>query len=661
MAHAIDKELAEYRDMMRPPDHFEEGFSWRTIVGAIFLGFVMMPASMYMNLVIGGANIGDAARWVTVILFLEIAKRSMVSLKQQEVYVLYYMAGMVLASPFEGLLFRQYLVTSPAAEDLRMVSQFPSWVAPSKEAILNSSRSFLTWNWAAPIGMIVLGQVIARIDHFGLGYFLYRLTSDVEKLPFPLAPVGAAGSVALAESTQEKQSWRWRTFSIGAVIGLLFGTVYIAVPAVTGAIFGKAVQIIPVPFIELTDRTSDYVPAMATGITLDLALIFVGFVIPFWAVVGGLLGVLLKFVANPIMYHHGILHHWTQSMKTPETVLANYVDFYMSFNIGIALSIAVVGFYTLYRGLKGFKKVVGETGGKLDFKRLLVKNKERGDISIWTSLGIYLFSTCSYIVICKLLVRDFPLWFFIGYGFIYTPIISYATARLEGMAGQAVNIPFVREAGFILAGRVSGYRGIDIWFAPIPVHNYGTATVGFRQIELTGTKLRSIIKTEFLVVPIILVASILFSHFIWSLSAVPSEAYPYANMFWDMSARQQLLMFSSTMGGESPFFDALNGGYVGLGLGMGLVLFVLLSALSLPTLLIYGLVRGLSQQYPQSLITEFVGAMLGRYYFARKFGRHWWRQYTVVLLAGYGCGVGLISAASVAVGMIAKSVTQLSY
>jgi hypothetical protein len=69
-----DKELKEYRDLMKPPDKFEEGFDWKTVVGAIFIGFLMMPGSMYLQLVIG-QGIGPAARWVTIILFAEIANR----------------------------------------------------------------------------------------------------------------------------------------------------------------------------------------------------------------------------------------------------------------------------------------------------------------------------------------------------------------------------------------------------------------------------------------------------------------------------------------------------------------------------------------------------------------------------------------------------------
>jgi hypothetical protein len=125
-----DKELKEYRDLLKTPDHFEEGFDWKTVVGAVFIGFLMMPGSMYLQLVIG-TGIGPAARWVTIILFAEIAKRSYTELKQQEIFLLYYMAGAALASPLQGLLWNQYLVQSDAAVMLGLTEYIPTWVAPA--------------------------------------------------------------------------------------------------------------------------------------------------------------------------------------------------------------------------------------------------------------------------------------------------------------------------------------------------------------------------------------------------------------------------------------------------------------------------------------------------------------------------------------------------
>jgi len=53
MAMQEDKELQEFRDLMKPPEEFHEGFGAMTMVGAVFMGFLMMPASMYLALMMG--------------------------------------------------------------------------------------------------------------------------------------------------------------------------------------------------------------------------------------------------------------------------------------------------------------------------------------------------------------------------------------------------------------------------------------------------------------------------------------------------------------------------------------------------------------------------------------------------------------------------------
>ncbi|MBF8280205.1 MAG: hypothetical protein HW385_1637 [candidate division NC10 bacterium] len=71
---------------------FESGFNLKTLWGALFVGFVMLPGAIYLGLVTGQSMAGGA-EWVTVILFIEIAKRSFIRLRTQEVIVLYWIAG----------------------------------------------------------------------------------------------------------------------------------------------------------------------------------------------------------------------------------------------------------------------------------------------------------------------------------------------------------------------------------------------------------------------------------------------------------------------------------------------------------------------------------------------------------------------------------------
>jgi len=231
---------------------------------------------------------------------------------------------------------------------------------------------------------------------------------------------------------------------------------------------------------------------------------------------------------------------------------------------------------------------------------------------------------------------------------------------MEGIAGQFVSLPLVREASFIAGAKFFGYQGIEIWYAPIPIHNYGEATVHFREIELTGTSIRGIIKAEIVVFPVVMVASLLFSQFIWRLAPIPSSNYPYAQEMWHLQALNTLLMQTSTLEGNSLFFQALNGIYVLSGLSFGLIAYALLTLLGLPILLIYGVVRGLGQSTPHSLILEVAGAFLGRFFFLKRYGAMW-RQYAPVLLAGFSCGMGLTGMFAMGFALILKSLGRLAY
>ncbi|MFC1857674.1 peptide transporter, partial [Thermodesulfobacteriota bacterium] len=565
-------------------------------------------------------------------------------------------AGAALASPFQGLLWHQYLVQSDAARMLGLTEFIPSWVAPQPESASLVERTFFHRDWLTPILLLMGAQVIQRIDRFGLGYALFRITSDVEKLPFPMAPVGALGTMALAESTEDKQkSWKWRVFSIGGVIGLVFGGVYVLLPTVSGLLLTEPIRLIPIPWIELTRHTEEALPAVATGIQLDLGLVFIGMVLPFWAVIGGLIGLVITVIANPILYKNGILYSWHQGMRTVDTVFANNFDFYMSFGIGLGLSIGAVGIWHVIRSFG--KQGAGQRGR---FKELFHPPPGRGDFNFWISIGIYVFSTLSYVGLCVWLVPNFPWIFFLGYGFIYTPVISYITARMEGIAGQFISLPLVREASFIAGAKFFGYQGIEIWYAPIPIHNYGEATVNFREIELTGTSIRGIIKAEIVVFPVVMISSLLFSQFIWRLAPIPSSSYPYAQELWHLQALNTLLMQTSTIEGNSHFYQALNGIYVFSGLGFGIITYGILTLFGLPVLLIYGVVRGLGQSTPHGLILEVIGAFLGRFFFLKRYGAMW-RQYAPVLLAGFACGMGLTGMLAMGCALILKSLSYLAY
>lgn len=674
-----DHELEEFRALMRPPDSFDDGFSWTAFLGAIFVALLMVPGSIYMTL-IAGVSVGPAAQWVTVILFIEVARRANRQLRRAEIFTLFYLAGaiMITASMAQGqfhgglgALWSQFFAQSDSARASGIAERLPEWVVPGDPEILEQRSLFLR-PWLPAIGLIVFNMVIGRIDNMVLGYGLFRLTSDIEKLPFPMAPVGAQGILALAEEQDEelaarqggeKQegSWRWRVFSIGTVIGLVFGFVYIGIPTITGALLDRPITVLPLPFKDFTQQTGDLLPATPVALAFDLGMVLLGMVLPFWAMVGSFAGMAATFVLNPILHGPGvgILRSWNPGDDMQTTFYKNQIDFYFSFAIGIGLAVAVVGFLSVGRAFMRSRKAGAGTPDKLSLK----VPEGRGDIRPWLIFLTYLVVTTLYIGVSTwlLYLADGQIyWPVVGvmlfYALLYTPVISYVTARLEGVAGEVLNIPFVREATFIF----SGYRGVAVWFLPIPLHNYGQMTVFYRQAELTGTRFWSIWKSEILLTPIIVAGTLLFAHFIWGLGPIPSPQYLFAQQWWEVTAAQQSIVFSSTLGGFTEFEEAFNPSYIAAGVAVGGLLFGALTALGAPTFFVYGVVRGLNQTLPFVVVPQLVGALVGRYYFRRRLGLKW-RQYVPVVFAGFSCGVGLIGTLGIGFTFVAKSVFTLPF
>ncbi len=649
-----DRELEFYRGLMEPPGTFDEGFRWSALMGAILVALVMVPGSIYMSLM-QGQGVGGAAQWVMVLLFVEIAKRMHQSMNKAQIFVLFYMAGAAMQMPFFGLLWNQYLVRSEAVIGHGFVELIPSWVAPSDPAVL-ARRSFFQAAWLPVIGMVLFSQILSRLDNAILGYGLFKVTSDLERLPFPMAPVGAQGIAALAEdldqANRSSSNRRWRVFSFGGAIGLVFGLLYLGLPTLSDALLGKSIRLLPIPFSDWTGKTAGFLPAVATGFSCQLGSFIMGMVLPFWAVMGSVAGVVITFILNPILYHTGHLVSWTPGDSTVETLFKNRVDFYFSFGLGISLAIALIGIVSVIRGLREWRRHAGAA-------EAVVPPPNRGDLSFRTVGCVYAASTLLYILVSGWLIgwHRGVMAVLCVYGFVYTPLVSYATARLEGMIGQTVEIPFVREAGILL----SGYKGLACWFLPMPLHNYGTATMFYRKAELTGTRFPSIWKTESLLIPFVLVSAIFYVQLIWSMGDIPSAAYPFAERMWALQAKNQVLLYSSTAGGYSQFFEAFKPAVIGAGLAASLGLFAVLQALAAPTFLLFGAVRGLDQTMPHAILLEMLGALFARFYLEKVMGAGAWRKTAPVLAAGFGCGMGLVGMFCIGVKFMATAVIKTPF
>jgi hypothetical protein len=561
-------EVEEYRSLLETPNRFEDGFTMRTIIGVLFISLIMTPGEMYLGLVTGG-GIGAAAQWVTVILFLEVAKRSFTSLKKQEIYLLVYVASALVAreeGAFLDLLWKQYFVRSAEAEQFGISRILPWWWAPSPDSEAIAQRTFFHRDWLWPILLLVAGTIMGRIGWFTSGYVLFRLTSDREQLPFPTAPMSALSSMALAEeSGDEGETWKWPVFSIGSVIGAVFGSIYVGIPTITDVIFKARVELIPIPFVDLTPYLGNILKATPLGITMHLGPIFAGLLMPFWAVIGAFAGVMMHTLASPLLHAQGFLPRWELGMSTINTQIATSIDFWQAFSIGITLAVTFISFYNLIvAGRLKRNEILEQRGSTRDHKLAVqcqhascqqpsqvrgfcLKHLGRGDFKLWVCLLLFCVPTLYTIVLAKTLfptlVSTGLLLTFLLIGFVYAPIMSVVSARLDGMIGREISIPYVHEAVIYL----TGFRGVDIWFVPFPGQNFGGNAEQFRVVELVGMRFTSLLKAELFMLPIIFVISLMYWSFLWRLAPIPSDSYPYAQLMWPLKAFNQALFFSSTM------------------------------------------------------------------------------------------------------------------
>ena len=578
-------EVDEYRDLLQAPDRFEEGFTIRTVIGVLFISLIMTPGEMFLGLYTGG-GVSAAAQWVTVILFLEVSKRSFTSLTRQEIFLLVYVASALVVreeGAFLDLLWRQYFVTSAEAELFGIAHRLPDWWVPAPDSEAIAERTFIHRDWLIPILLLVVGTIIGRIAWFTSGYMLFRLTSDREHLPFPTAPMSALSAMALAEdSGAEQETWKWPIFSVGAVIGASFGVIYVGVPVVT-QLWGSKVEILPIPFWDLTPYFGNILHATPLGVAVHLGPVFTGMLMPFWSVIGSFSGVVLHTAVSPLLYDLGYLPRWEVGMDTIRTGIVTGIDFWSAFSIGVTLAVTIVSFYQLFSAGREKRAELQEKlqlhktdqsgvcqhsdcHHPAEVRGYCLKHLGRGDFNLWICASLFCVAAIYPIVLAKTLfptlVSTGLLVIFVLIAFVYAPIMSFVSARLDGLVGQNVSIPYVNQAIIFM----TGFRGVEIWFVPFPNRNFGGHAEQFRIVELTGMKFTSLLKAELFMLPIVFGVSLMYWTFLWRLDPIPSESYPYAQLMWPRQAFEQALFYSGTMynkmwrAGEELEGDVVPGG-----------------------------------------------------------------------------------------------------
>jgi hypothetical protein len=639
---------------------FQDGFTWRSIVGSLFIAFVMTPGIIFMSLMIG-QSMESASDWVVVIIFVEIARRSLLTLRKQELYILLHTVSAV-STPgmFAGFVWNRYLRNSEAYHNFGIAHQVPDWVAPYGDA---GWTSFIGPEWWPALAVALAAMLLGVLTNLSLGFLVFKMTADAEKLPFPLAPIHAEGAVALAESQDKtKKGFRQYCFAVGGIVGAVFGIIYVAIPVLTGAILGQPVLIIPIPFLDLTRSFEHFMPGGMIGISLSLGLLFTGFVLP-WKICVGMFATTITFqlLVNPILQRMGYIPHWLPGKDAIQTQVANSLDIYLSVGIGTGLAIFFVGVFGMVKALIKYARKQ-DTAGGVDIEAFWRRNVDRGDPPVWAATLVWVVGSIGFVALSNFLINyshgkpipeadRFSIWWLVAFAFFWTPLNTYITARMAGIAGQGASVPFLKEASIFL----SQYRSVSIWFAPMPIMNSGGMADQLKVCELTRTKFMSLLKIQVLVIPLTVIASFIFWTYICSLGPIPSEKYPWIEKFWPLNSQMNALWTSSMQEGQSLLLESLKP-FLIIGALVGtLGLFIGFTFAGVSTQYIYGGL-GAMNGFPHTAMMIFVGACLGRFVLAKKFGTEKWQNFAPILAVGFGVGMGLVGMFSLAVNFLWVSI-----
>ena len=295
------------------------------------------------------------------------------------------MAGALMVTPFCGMLWNQFFVSSQAARSSGVAENLPFWFAPQDPLNEAGQRTFFKLEVAArrsAWSSSARWSGGSTTSSWATGCSAWPATWRSCRSPWP--PSGRRASWPWPSSRPRKAAdrptrWRWRVFAIGGVLGLAFGAVYLGLPTITTALFKTPIILFPIPFSDWTTKTQDFLPAVATGLSYDAGQFMFGMVLPFFAMVGSFIGLLITMIANPFLYKAGILHTWQRGDGTMVTLFKNNIDFYFSFGMGLAIAIAGVGVLQAVRGLLRSRR---QHGGRAGGHGHAPAQARRGDIRV---------------------------------------------------------------------------------------------------------------------------------------------------------------------------------------------------------------------------------------------------------------------------------------
>lgn len=623
------------------------GLTWRSLLALLYVVFVFQAASGYLQLMTGSAPATSAIQWATILLFLEMTAVFAGSrLSLSEAIIIYLACGQTMKfwwflAPTTGNLthpgwiYQIYLRYSPVTKALGLAEKVPWFYAPSSPEVW-IFRTLFHPEWM-PVAIWTIAFFAAAIfGDLAMSLLAYQLYVVAEKLPFPLAdPV-----VDTAKTLVEREWKKMGVLGTTTLVALIYGFVLYALPLVSAAFWNVRVAPIPIPWIDQNALIQAVLPGASFGIGTDLAVYAMGFIIPYQAALGILIGSAALYIfGNHFLVRYGLTgfaEEYSYGMSIHFAWQRSVLWAWAMIIVGFGLAIGIVPLLMRPKTVSGALRALGR-----------IRAGAVG-ISIYLILGLFLGSTVALSIVDYLLAPDLPIYFYILLNVAWPFILILVTARAQGV-GVSFQIPYVRE--MTLKG--IGYPGINAWF--VPIYLPSTWAQDFKICDMTTTSQRDYIKATFVIFPLALVFGFITVQSLWSLAPIPSADYPGVLYTWPVQATIQSL-FISPEAAEFFRYDRILYGFIA-----GAALFILGDRLGFAHTVVgvAGGLGGVHSPIPFAF-SVFIGSIIGMA-MGQIIGEDLWREYRGIIFAGILLGEGLIISLGTGLVVIMRSMWAAPY
>jgi len=622
-------------------ERFESGLTLRSLFAVVLALLFFIPVSTYTWLITGSSLISSSVFFV-LLLVTELFRYSWKPLKTQEALMIYYgiSAAGLAGTTYIIQVYTGYFIHSPFAwsatiNGVPLALSVPEWIAPRFGSFAYYERTLFQIAYLPAILVYTIRLILTLIATLAMSMLMAQIFVGEEKYSFPFAEV----DVSIVSFVTEERSETIKLILACMIPGAMWALITFIGPSLFN------MQFIPIPFIDLTFLTRNFIPGAAFGIATILSSYVGGFMVPFVTSFYLLIGSVIVWILLNSLFTtslSNIFPNWAKEFFPGMGLMSiqnrSFLRIWFAPQIGIGIGAALFMIYKARRGIRAAFKGL--------FRTSRTRDSFYGFPSNRILLLLYFCSTGAGLILHRILLPELPLWVPVFASIAYSSLLSLVTTAMQGEVGYTAAPGYV-WATLVYMTNYKGYGGFA--FEPVMVGGTGGFSQQVKACLATRTKPMDLVKLTVITSVLSWIIGLISLDVFWRIANMPSSAYPYTVLQFPLLA--QIDVFTNTR--QLTFSPEHILGPMGIIVAIAF-LGDFLSKHGLPFSLIGVFTSPFV--YPAYSIPLFIGSAIGRVLMPRFFGgKEKWYKVRGMVVAGEGLGEGIVILLLTAMSLISKS------